>query len=142
MNTSLTRILAAAGAIPFLIGAFAPALGVELVTRHGDIEAAALAYGLTIASFMAGVHWGTALSATRSLPVNLFVSSNVVAVAAWFVYLFASIEATALLLAFLFAVLLAIDWRLRGDGVIGAAYWQTRLVVTAVVIACLVVMSV
>ena len=75
MNTRLTRLLAAAGAIPFLIGAFAPLLGVELDTRHGDIQAAALAYGLTIASFMAGVHWGTALSATRPLPVNLFISS-------------------------------------------------------------------
>ena len=141
MNTNLTRILAAAGAIPFLIGAFAPALGVELGTRHGDIKAAALAYGLTIASFMAGVHWGTALSATRTLPVNLYISSNVVAVAAWFVYLFASIEAAALVLAFLFAVLLAIDWRLRRAGVIDTVYWQTRLVVTAVVILCLVVIS-
>ena len=141
MNASLTRILAAAGAIPFLIGAFAPALGVELVTRHGDIEAAALAYGLTIASFMAGVHWGTALSETRPLPVNLFVSSNVVTVAAWFVYLFASIEAAALLLAFLFAVLLAFDWRLYRSGVIKVDYWYTRLGVTIVVIACLLLMA-
>ena len=60
MNTPLIRILAAAGAIPFFIGAFAPVLGVELITRRGDVEGAVLAYGLTIASFMAGVHWGTA----------------------------------------------------------------------------------
>lgn len=141
MNTRLTRLLAAAGAIPFLIGAFAPLLGVELDTRHGNIEAAALAYGLTIASFMAGVHWGTALSATRPLPVNLFISSNVVALAAWFVYLFARVEAAALVLALLFAVLLAIDWRLYRSGVIDGDYWHTRLGVTVVVIACLLFMA-
>ncbi len=141
MNTSLTRILAAAGAIPFLIGALAPVLGVELVTRHGNIDAAVLAYGLTIASFMAGVHWGTALNATRPLPVNLFISSNVVAVAAWFVYLFGSVSFAALFLAALFAVLLGIDWKLRQAEVIDASYWQTRLWVTVVVIACLLLMA-
>ena len=141
MNTPLTRLLAAAGAIPFLIGAFAPVLGIELMTRRGDVEAAVLAYGLAIASFMAGVHWGTALNASRSLPVNLYISSNVIAVAAWFVYLFASATAAALMLAGLFAVLLGIDWKLRQAGAIDNDYWQTRLWVTVVVIACLLLMA-
>ena len=141
MNTPLTRSLAAAGAIPFLIGALAPLLGVEIETRRGDIEAAVLAYGLTIASFMAGVHWGTALSSSRPLPVNLFISSNAIALAAWFAYLFASASVAALILAALFAVLLGIDWKLRKADVIDNVYWQTRLWVTVVVIACLVLMA-
>ncbi len=141
MNTPLTRSLAAAGAIPFLIGALAPLLGVEIETRRGDIEAAVLAYGLTIASFMAGVHWGTALNSSRPLPVNLFISSNVIALAAWFAYLFASASVAALILAALFAVLLGIDWKLRKADVIDNVYWQTRLWVTVVVIACLVLMA-
>lgn len=137
----LTRFLALFGATPFVIGAFGPIAGFDLATQYGDLAVAALAYGLTIASFMAGVHWGTAISRTDTLPINLFVTSNVLAVVAWLVFLFLAVHLAAIALAVVFLVLLLIDWRLWKAGVINSDYWKTRFWVTVLVVVCLLLMA-
>ena len=140
-NHGITRILAALGAIPFIACAFLPYLGFNELPYLGDTGNIAAAYGLTIASFMAGVHWGTALNAEVNLPVNLFITSNVVAVAAWLSFLLVSLSQALALLAILFAYLLYIDFRLHRAGLIGQAYWNTRLSITGIVIVCLTIIA-
>jgi Protein of unknown function (DUF3429) len=89
-------------------------------------------YGLVILGFMAGVHWGQHLSGTPS-SWNLPFASNAIALAAWFGWMLLSPRWYFLLLAALFAILLAVDSSLRGSGAISAAYWRTRVQVTIIV---------
>ena len=69
--------------------------------------------------------------------MNLFITSNVVAVAAWLAFLLVTIELTMLVLCLLFICLLYIDHRLLRAGVIDSAYWQTRLWITVMVVLSL-----
>ncbi len=140
-NLPVTRILAAFGALPFIACAVLPLVGMTTLPYLGDTAEVAAAYGLTIASFMAGVHWGTALNTEAALPVNLYITSNVVAVAAWASFLLSSLPVTLALLSILFAYLLYIDFRLRRAGRIDQAYWNTRLSITGIVIVCLTVIA-
>lgn len=137
----LTRYLAAAGALPFIACALAAYFGVDSVPLLGAVGTIAAAYGLTIASFLAGVHWGTAVNVADGLPVNLYVASNVVAVIAWLVFLLGPVALTLAVLALLFLYLLYVDFRLYRAERIGAGYWQTRLWVSAVVVACLLLLA-
>lgn len=139
MNSTapITRILALFGAIPFAASAVLPLFGIVDLPYLGSTKAIAAAYGLTIASFMAGVHWGTALNADEAPPVNLYITSNAVAVAAWLAFLLVSMTVTIAILAALFAYLLYIDFRLRRAGMINEDYWKTRIGVTVIVIVCL-----
>ena len=139
MTPLLTRRLASLGALPFIACAILSLAGITDLPFLGDPAMVEALYGLTIASFMAGVHWGTALNRDRHLPVNLFITSNIVAVAAWVSVLLAGPGLALVALSILFAYLLFIDHRLFRLEVIDRPYWQTRLWITAIVIACLVV---
>jgi hypothetical protein len=142
MTPPLTRILAALGALPFIACALLPLAGIRELPLLGETANISVIYGLTIASFMAGAHWGTALAIGRPLPINLFLTSNVVAVAAWFSVLLVNTGVTLFVLSILFAYLLLIDYRLYRLEVIERAYWHTRGWITAVVIACLALVAV
>jgi hypothetical protein len=61
-------------------------LGVERVPFFGPGQSIATSYGLLIVAFMAGVHWRQALSGKNGA-INLFVTSNTAALAAWFAFL-------------------------------------------------------
>lgn len=138
MNTqALTRLLAGAGALPFIASALLPLASVDRIPGLGAVPDIAAAYGLTIASFMAGVHWGTALNAPSRLPVNLFITSNVVAVAAWLSFLLGPPALTFAVLGALFLYLLFVDYRLFRGEVIEPGYWRTRLYVTVAVVLSL-----
>lgn len=133
----LTRLLAALGALPFIACALLPFAGITALPYLGTTGNVAAAYGLTIASFMAGVHWGIALMRQSGVPVNLFVTSNVVAVAAWLAFLLATLALTLLVLTVLFIYLLYVDFRLLHAGAIEDAYWRTRLWITVAVVVSL-----
>jgi len=133
----LTRFLAAAGALPFLGCAIAPFVGIDSLPGLGQTYDIAAAYGLSIASFMAGVHWGIQLIAGRPLPTSLYLTSNAVAVAAWLTFLLGPPAVTLVVQAALFLYLLFIDFRLRAAGVIDTGYWQTRLWITTLVVVSL-----
>lgn len=95
-------------------------------------------YGLVILGFMAGVHWGQHISGARS-SLSLPLASNALALAAWFGWLLLLPQWYFLLLATLFALLLAVDSGLRGSGAISAAYWRTRVQVTIIVAIALII---
>jgi Protein of unknown function (DUF3429) len=137
-RSPLQRALMYAGTLPFIAGAVLLPIGVTQVTWLGNIKAAVLAYGLTIVSFMAGVHWGQYLAGVRT-QVNLLVSSNVATLAAWFGFLLLPPFYFAVLLIILFIVLNAIDGHLRAAGSIDVAYASARRNVTGIVCLALLV---
>jgi hypothetical protein len=135
-KSRLYKLLALTGALPFVASAF-------MAMAHMDWPAPAAliasSYGLAITSFLCGVHWATYLYRPSDAPVNLFVSSNVIVVAVWLAYLFASlgIALSALIVAFI--ALLFIDFRLMNANVISHHYFITRVEATALAVLSLIV---
>lgn len=134
-------LLATAGTLPFL-AAIADVTGIGAGWRGaGWLGSGWLApvqiYGALIASFVCGIHWGAALFAPRGLAVSLLFASNVAALLAWLAALLPP-QPGFLLLAAIFAGLLAIDRHLRRAGLWHAWFWTLRLAISAVVVgACL-----
>ena len=139
-------LLAAAGTLPFL-AAIADVTGIGAGWRgagwpgSGWLGSGWLApvqiYGALIASFVCGIHWGAALFAPRGLAVSLLFASNVGALLAWLAALLPP-QPGFLLLAAIFAGLLAIDRHLRRAGLWHAWFWTLRLAISAAVVgACL-----
>jgi hypothetical protein len=107
-SVTVARILTYLGTLPFLYGglqAFGIAPYSEVLSF--DISRALMGYAVVILSFIAGIHWGVALSempsqdmAPTNLPLldknhnsllvnKLLISSNVIALWAWSLFLFA-----------------------------------------------------
>jgi hypothetical protein len=124
----LLRALPYAGALPFIACVLLPVLGITDVPLLGNTKTIALTYGLTIVSFMAGVHWGQVLSGVKS-NINLLVSSNAVVLAAWFGFLLLPPHYYSALLIVLFVALYGIDRQLHPK----SDYLKTRRNVTALV---------
>lgn len=138
-QSRLYSILAYAGALPFVVCAAIPWLGFDRVPNLGTADYIAQAYGLAIASFLAGAHWGTYLYNRSEAPINLFVTSNAVVIAVWLTFLLnvSAVGLFVLILAFLY--LLFVDYRLRVAGLLGEHYFRLRANVTAIVVVCLTV---
>lgn len=129
--------LAWAGVLPFAACAALSLAGIERVPQVASVAGIAASYGLLIAAFMAGTHWGVALRLPGGPPAIVLVASNAVALAAWFAFLLAPLRAGLLVLAFAFVVLYLVDRNLAGRDGVGAAYLALRRNVTAVVVAAL-----
>lgn len=145
MGTDRSKIyplLAYAGAIPFVLCAIAPGLGIGDLGRIGSVEFVAASYGLAIVSFMAGVLWGVYLIGEKPVPANLFFISNAITIAAWFAFLLAPPTVALGVMALLFLYLLRVDARLTRTGVLDDRYFRTRRNVTLVVVLALVLIQV
>lgn len=141
-NTSaaISRPLAFAGALPFVVFALLLWSGHTTVPVLGSVVPIAASYGLLILSFMAGVHWGQQLSGVET-SLNLFLTSNAVALAAWFSYLLLPPRLYFTSFAVLFAVLLLIDRRMAAEEHISNGYLRTRTTVSALVVLSLAVIA-
>ncbi|MEM8697473.1 MAG: DUF3429 domain-containing protein [Pseudomonadota bacterium] len=140
-----TVILAYAGTLPFIAGAALTVLGTDLSVLGPALEPVpvlASAWALTIVSFMAGVHWGQYLVDRERIGIDLFLTSNAIAIAGWLAFLLLPTSHALLAFTALFGILLLIDGRLHGGGHITAGYWRARLGVTAIVVAALLVTAV
>jgi hypothetical protein len=136
----MTRALAFAGALPFLASALLLWSGEKHFPLLGDVPSIAASYGLLILAFMAGIHWGQALSGVKT-NFNLFIASNVIALAAWFASLLLSPKLFFAVLAALFAAVLMIDRKLAADGVLDRNYLATRTIVSSIVVLSLAVIA-
>jgi Protein of unknown function (DUF3429) len=131
-NSTLLRTLPYAGALPFMACAILLIFGIKDLAPLGKTNTIIFTYGLTIISFMAGVHWGQYVAGVRTR-VNLLVSSNLVTLAAWFGFLLLPSFYFSFLLIVLFIILNSIDGHLRDEGAIESRYGKTRRNVTALV---------
>lgn len=122
-QTRVARYLALAGIAPPWV-----ALGFGLVSEGAWAGFAALTYGAVIVSFVCGMHWGLFMQPRGPMPINLLITSNVGALAAWAMLLISMWSATAafLGLAACLALLLQIDRRLLGAGTIAPWFWRLR----------------
>jgi len=131
-NTKLYTALALAGTIPFIAGALLALAGYESLPLLGRVDQLVASYGLAIVCFLAGAHWGTYLFGRSVDSLNLFVTSNVIFLAAWFAYVVASVKTAMGVQIVAFLVLLYIDRRLAAGDVISASYFRIRTVATSI----------
>lgn len=122
-----------AGALPFVVAAAAIISGMESIGPVRSVTASLVAYGLAIASFVAGTHWAFYLQFRASAPTNLFVSSNLAVLAPWLTFVVGSIADTLVVLVLTFPFLVIVDWRHRRSNLIESAYFRLRVAATAVV---------
>lgn len=133
----IAAILGGLGLLPFLAGALFAIVG------GPDGSATALRYyAAVILSFMGGVHWGLAIADTkgpRSFEGKLQLTLSVVpALVAWFA-LMRPLEASLLLMAFAFLILLVGDMLATLAGEAPAWYPRLRIPLTIGVILSLLI---
>jgi hypothetical protein len=135
-------ILGLAGLIPFLWGALTvlfPDLGLWTAQTIGPRFAGPyvmLFYGAVILSFMSGVLWGFATNATGTLATTGYALSVIPALWAFFMTGGGPVSA-GMNLIFGFAGLLLLDLQFARWGLAPAWWMPLRLLLSAVVIACL-----
>ncbi len=134
---NLYTMLTYAGTLPFIACALMPYIQFPELPGLGSFDTIAIAYGLVIISFMAGAHWGSYLFASESSPINLFISSNIIAVLVWLTFLAATASITLSVFIAAFLYLLWVDYRLLHSKLISAHYFQTRFSATAVAVVAL-----
>ena len=125
-----------AGAIPFVLGAVFITIGIDAIPVLGKVTYILSIYGLVIASFMAGAHWGNHLSLADddTWAVKLPVFSNIIALALWLGFLLLSTVG--------FIWLLVIDYGLHQAHIINNDYFKVRRYVTAIVVIALMIAGV
>ena len=130
-----------AGTIPFVACAIFITLGVDAIRVLGTTEDVLCVYGLVIASFMAGAHWGNHLSLADDNPwaFKLPVFSNMIALVLWLGFLSLSTVGFLWLLVIGFIIMLIIDYALSQAQVISADYFKVRKYVTLLVVISLIV---
>ncbi len=130
-----------AGTIPFVACAFLLMVDVVTVPIFGSVVDVLSAYGLVIASFMAGAHWGNHLDLAddNKWAIRLPLYSNVIALGLWLGFLILSASSFVWLLVIGFISLLVIDYNLHRAQIISHAYFKVRQYVTAIVVISLVI---
>ena len=123
-----------AGALPFIFCALCFITDVNVIPVLGNIEKIFSVYGLVIASFIAGAHWGQHLSLKDNWSIYLPVFSNINAGLLWISFLIFPFKILLLILGSSFLILLFIDKNLFQNGLISRNYFHTRCLVTLTVI--------
>ena len=129
------------GAIPFVACAFLLMIDVVTVPMLGSVVDILSAYGLVIASFMAGAHWGNHLDLAddNKWAIRLPLYSNVIALGLWLGFLILSASSFIWLLVIGFISLLVIDYNLHRAQIINHTYFKVRQHVTEIVVISLVI---
>lgn len=130
-----------AGAIPFIACVLLLVIGISDIPILGATADVLSAYGLVIASFMAGSQWGNHLSLADDdkWAIRLPLVSNVIAIALWLGFLMLPVVGFIWLLVIGFASMWMIDYGLNRSRIITPDYFKVRTYVTAIVIVSLIV---
>lgn len=131
--------LAAAGTIPFILGALLLLFGYDSLPRLGPLDQLVASYGLAIVCFLAGAHWGSYLAARFADTLNLFIISNSIFLAVWLTYVGAGARMAISTQILAFLALLFIDLRLKNNGAISATYFRVRTMATVTVVLSLLI---
>jgi len=127
--------LGLAGLIPFVVLSALTLVGPD--GWRDWVSMGLIAYGAVILSFLGGITWGLAVTRNKHHD-PLFLASMAPFFAAWLALLMPRLPGLLLLMvAFIGA--LANDWLARRDGLAPDWFFTLRLVLTAVVVACLAV---
>ncbi|AJI53796.1 DUF3429 domain-containing protein [Francisella philomiragia] len=138
---NLDIYLAYFGLTPFVFFSLCLILGYSDFLIFGNIIKAISLYGVVIASFMAGTHWGRQINLEPSFTKTLIqVASNLNAIVIWIGYLNLDPIDFMLLLIAEFLVLLKIDYYFFKLELISSKYFKyIRLPITLCVVISLAV---
>ena len=129
-----------AGAIPFIFCAACLFADIHQIPKLGSIEKILSVYGLLIASFLAGAHWGQHLHINKAhWNSSLAIFSNIIAVLLWLGFLVLNFKILIGMFIATFILQLTIDYRLLKMSIITHHYFQTRFFVSAIVITSLII---
>ena len=133
-----------AGAIPFVVCAIFIIIGIEAIPVLGNTAHILSIYGLVIASFMAGAHWGNHLSLAddNTWALKLPIFSNIIALALWLGFLSLSNIGFMWLLVIGFIAMLMIDHGLYQANIISNNYFKVRKYVTLIVVVSLIIIAI
>lgn len=129
--------LAIAGVTPFVGCALLLLMGVTAVEPLGALDRLAAVYGLAIVSFLTGIHWATQIYEPQDSPFNLLIVSNVVFLVVGFAFVLGDTDVALSAQGMAMLVLLAIDRRLYGNGLITRHYLQIRFAATSLAVVSL-----
>ena len=137
-NTQLARILTYAGTLPLITCvalSFAPIDGI-------DHKLFASSYSAIILSFLCGIHWAIFLYFSDKFSLNLFITSNLIALLAWCSLLVAHQQIALIFQGLCFLFLLMLDFKLRREDILPEWFYQLRRNATSIVVFCLAAMAV
>jgi hypothetical protein len=132
----LAQALTYCGTLPFIAGLvwhFMP-------LAAWDERMICALYGAVIVSFLCGLHWAVYLFFADQCPLNLFITSNVIALLAWLSVLVPDVWMSELVQIASFSVLCALDFKLRS--LYPRWFYPLRQNATLIVVFCLVVLMV
>lgn len=128
-----------AGTLPFIFCAFCLALHWKSIPFLGTTSHILSVYGLVIASFMAGSHWGKALNMNGPSKRDILIASNINAIFLWASFLFFPFKLMLLALIISFLASLWNDKKLLQAGLINFTYFFNRCIITMIVITTLII---
>lgn len=137
-KSKLYTLLTYSGTLPFLACAILPYANFSALPVLGSFDRIAAVYALVIVSFMAGTHWGNYLVMEDTAPVNLFLSSNIIAIIIWLVFLSMNIATSLWVSTVAFLFLLWVDYKLFQANLITRYYFNVRRNATAIVVVSLI----
>lgn len=139
-SSKIQIFLAYAGAFPFVFFTICTVCNIKSIVVFGSVVNATTIYGLVIASFMAGAHWGQQLSLKDKPKLLLQITSNINAIVLWIGYLNLSSQNFIFILILSFYISLKVDYLLYQNALIKREYFIfTRIPVTIIVIASLLI---
>lgn len=138
-KTPLYLYFTYAGIIPFLVCTFLFIFKIQMIPLLGAVQKIIGVYALVIVSFMTGVHWGQHLERSDKWSIYLPVTSNIISVLLWLLYLVLPFKWLLIAIAISFIVLLYIDKKLFQESLITRKYFHTRCIATMIVLLALLI---
>lgn len=135
-NSNITKYFSYAGLLPVLIAIFMIFLGIDPVAKVIHIDQFIILYGVLIAVFIAGSHWGLSLDETDT-SFLLILSSNLQVVVLWLSYVLLPKSICILIVNASLICSLLIERSLTRDGILNRSYFAMRLRVSAMLILAL-----
>ena len=136
---ALYPILTLAGTIPFIACAICIVLDVAMIPWFGNTQQVLCAYGLVIATFMVGSHWGQHLRLEGRWQILLPIFSNLFAIFLWIGFLVMPFKPLLSMFVATFLAILAIDKQLLKNNTISEAYFHIRCLATVIVTLALII---
>jgi hypothetical protein len=137
-DMKLAKWLTYAGTLPMLASvglAFLPFAAV-------DGFEIARTYGAIIIAFLSGLHWASYFFFSERCPLNLLVTSNIVALIAWCSLLIVQVELAIFVQVLCFLALLQLDKKLLETAVLPEWFYHLRRNATIVVVLSLAILTV
>ena len=138
--STLPTILPYLGTLPFIISILLIISNITTLQPLGEVVHIVSVYGLIIAVFMSGIHWGQHLHINQRWIMPLTISSNTSAMILWVAYITLAPLYLFVLLIIHFIYMLLIDYQLYKHQVIPISYYRTRFNVTTIVALSLCIM--